>query len=212
MTQRIAPTALARGLSALALAAAFAAPAGAAPAPADSASPEATPARIHPLVGVEFTRTIRGSQVAVSNPDGSSATGSLSGRYEALVGAEFPVDPNGLAVRVTAGIHTSAALARSAGGTEHFTRFPLEATLWYPLSDAAHVGGGARYPLNSHFTGAGRNTHDGLTATPGWLVGLDYRLAPHVWLDMRYVYERYEQTSGNDMDASHWGVGLLAIY
>jgi hypothetical protein len=29
---------------------------------------------------------------------------------------------------------------------------------------------------------------------------------------MRYVYERYEQASGGDLEASHWGAGLTAIY
>ncbi len=211
MTQRIAPTALARGLSALALAAAFAAPAGAAPAPADSASPEATPAWIHPLVGALFTGTISENKSTVTNPDASTASGSLSGRYEALAGAEFPVDPNGLTLRLTAGIHTSAAFTGS-GGDEHFTRFPLEATLWYPLGDAARIGAGARYAMRARFTGAGQKTSDGISVTPGWLVGVDYRLLPHLWLDMRYVYERFERAKGGDLEASHWGVGLLAIY
>ena len=35
---------------------------------------------------------------------------------------------------------------------------------------------------------------------------------PHLLLDLRYVYERYERSSGADVEASHWGVGLTAIY
>jgi len=211
MTLRIASTALARGLPALALAATLAAPARAAPAPADTPSPDAAPAWIHPLVGAVLTGTIGENKTTVTNPDASSATGSLSGRYEALAGAEFPLDPNGLTLRLTAGIHTSASFTGS-GGSEHFTRFPLEATLWYPLGDTVRIGAGARYAMRARFSGAGHNTSDKLNATPGPLVAVDYRLLPHVWLDMRYVYERFEQATGGDLEASHWGLGLIAVY
>ena len=44
------------------------------------------------------------------------------------------------------------------------------------------------------------------------MFGAGYRLVPHLLLDLRYVYQRYEQASGNDLDASHWGAGLTAIY
>jgi len=214
MTFRTASTALrgpvhARALAttlAIASALAAAAPARAAPSPAN----DATPAGIRPLVGALLTGTIGSNETLVTNPDGSTATGSLSGRYEAFAGAEFPIDPNGLTLRLTAGIHTSANF--SGGGSEHFTRFPLEATLWYPFGDKARIGAGARYAMRARFSGAGQGTSDGLNATPALILATDYQLLPHLRLDMRYVYERWEQASGDDLEGSHWGIGLTAIY
>ncbi len=213
MTHRNVSIALRRPVHALALAAALsgATPAFAAASPADGPSPDASPPRIRPLVGVVLTGTMSNVDITVTNPDGSAATGSLSGRYEALAGAEFPIDPNGLALRLTLGIHTSASFSGS-GSSEHFTRFPLEATLWYPLNDKLRIGGGARYAARLRFSGAGGRTNDGINATPGPMVAVDYRLLPHLSLDMRYVYERYEQASGSDLEGSHWGIGMTAIY
>ena len=198
---------------AIALAFAPAAPAAfAATSPADGASPEATPARIRPVAGVLITGTAGTNDVGVTNPDGSVAVGSLSGRYEAFAGAEFPIDPNGLSLRLTAGIHTSANFSNSSGGSEHFTRYPFEATLWYPLNDRLRVGGGARYSLRGRFSGPGRKSNDGLDATPALIFGVGVALVPHVLLDARYVYERFERSGAGDVEASHWGLGLTAIY
>ncbi len=199
-------------VSALASALAGGSPAFAAPSPADGASPPAAPAAIRPLVGVMLTGTISGNEVVVTNPDGSTASGALGGRYEAYAGAEFPVDPNGLTLRLTAGIHATAALSHNGGGSEHQTSFPLEATLWYPLNDQLRLGGGVRYAMRSRFSGAGDKTGDGLNPTPAVVFGVGYRLMPHLQLDLRYVYERYEQASAGDLDASHWGLGLTALY
>ncbi len=197
---------------ALVIALTGACPAFAAPSPADGASPPAAPATIRPLVGVLLTSTVGADKTNVTNPDGSSANGSLSGRYEAYAGAEFPIDPNGLALRLTVGLHASASFSSSGGGSEHATSIPFEATLWYPVSDQLRVGGGARYAMHTRFSGAGGKTNDGLSPTPALVLGAGYRLMPHLLLDLRYVYERYEQQGAPDVEASHWGVGLTAIY
>jgi len=197
---------------ALAIALAGACDVFAAPSPADGAGAPAAPPAIRPLVGAMLTGTVSDNKVNVTNPDGSVAYGSLSGRYEAYAGAEFPVDPNGLAVRLTAGLHASASFSNSGGGSEHVTSIPLEATLWYPVSDKLRLGGGVRYAMHTRFSGAGGKTSDGLITTPAVVFGVGYRLLPHLLLDMRYVYERYEQLSGGDYEASHWGLGLTAIY
>ena len=213
MTLRTSPHAFRRASHALALGAALACavPAFAAPSPADGASPDAAPARIRPVAGVLLTGTISGNTIGVTNPDRSVSDGSLSGRYEAFAGAEFPVDPNGLAVRLTAGIHATANFTGSHG-SEHATSFPFEATLWYPVNDTLRLGGGVRYAMRTRFSGAGNHTADNLNPTPSLVFGAGYRLLPHLLLDLRYVYQRYEQPSGDDLDASHWGVGLTAIY
>ena len=205
--------ALRRVVHAVALGAALAGAASAlaAPSPADGASPDAAPAAIRPLAGILLTGTIGNNKVGVTNPDGSGSTGSLSGRYEAFAGAEFPIDPNGLALRLTAGIHASANFTGSSG-SEHATSFPFEATLWYPIDDKLRFGGGVRYAMHTRFSGAGNKTSDNLNPTPALVLGVGYRLMPHLLLDMRYVYQRYEQASGSDLEASHWGAGLTAIY
>jgi len=164
-------------------------------------------------VGAMLTGTVSDDKVAVKNPDGSTASGSLSGRYEAYAGAEFPIDPNGLALRLTAGLHASASFSSSGGGSEHVTSIPLEATLWYPVGAKLRLGGGVRYAMHTRFSGAGGKTGDGLNPTPAVVFGVGYRLLPQLLLDMRYVYERYEQSNGGaDLEASHWGLGLTAIY
>jgi hypothetical protein len=206
MTSRILPAALA-----LASTLAFAASASAAPSPADTATPAAAPAPIRAVAGVLFTGTAGTNDITVTNPDGSTASGSLSGRYEAFAGAEFPLAPNGLTLRLTAGIHSTANFSGS-GGSERMTSFPFEATIWYPVNDRMRIGAGARYAMRSRFSGAGGKTGDGLNPTPAVLLGIGYQLMPHLLLDMRYVYERYEQAAGDDLEASHWGLGLTAIY
>jgi hypothetical protein len=203
-----------RAVQAVALGAlvACAAPALAATAPADAASPAAEAPWIRPVVGAMLTGTISDDKIAVTNPDTSVSVGSLSGRYEAFAGAEFPIDPNGLALRLTAGIHMTSSFKSSFGGTGHATSVPVEATLWYPVNERMRLGGGVRYAMHTRFSGPGRNTIDDLNATPACVFGVGYRLMPHLLLDMRYVYERYEQQSGGDLEASHWGIGLTAIY
>jgi hypothetical protein len=214
MTRLISPTEFRIPALALALAAAAAcaAPVRAATSPAEDAAPEAAaPAGIRPVAGVMLTGTAGGNNDTFTNPDGTTATGSLSGRYEAFAGAEFPVDPNGLSLRLTAGIHVTANLS-GAGGSEHFTRFPLEATLWYPLNDKLRIGAGARYSMRGRFSGAGGHTADSLNAMPAFVAGFGYQLVPHLLLEGRYAYERFERYGGGDVEASHWAVGLTAIY
>lgn len=197
------------GLALLALAAPLVAIADA--APADVATPAGDTARIRPLVGAMLTGSITNGNVAFTNPDGSVVTGKLGGRYEGFAGAEFPIDPNGLVLRLTAGIHTTG-MTSSNGASERFTRFPLEATLWYPMSDNLRVGAGARYSARIRFSGPGGNTSNHLTAAPALLLGVGYKVLPHLWLDLRYAYERFEQEKGADVDGSHFGVGLSALY
>ncbi|MBW8759999.1 MAG: outer membrane beta-barrel protein [Burkholderiales bacterium] len=211
MTRHILLIALRRPACALALAAACAAPALAAPSPAEEAAPAAAPPAIRPLAGVLITGTVGKDDGGFTNPDGSTVKGNLSGRYEAYAGAEFPIDTNGLSLRLTAGIHVSGNMSGSSG-SEHFTRFPLEATLWYPLNDKLRIGGGARYSMRARFSGAGGHTADGLNATPSLVLGAGYQLLPHLLLDGRYVYERFERYGGADVEASFWGLGLTAIY
>ncbi len=211
MSRPAFPTALRRAVRAaapglaLGLVLAVSAPAFAAASPPDGAGL----AGIHPVVGVLLTGTASDGRITVTNPDGSGSTGSLGGRYEAFAGAEFPIDPNGLALRLTAGLHASANFT---GASEHATSIPLEATLWYPIDDTLRVGGGVRYPMHTRFDGAGHKTSDNLNPTPSVVFGVGYRLLPHVLLDLRYVYQRYEAANGDDLDASHWGVGLTALY
>ena len=213
MTLRISPIAPGRARHALALglALACAEPAFAATSPADGASPDTETAAIHPLAGVLLTGTISDDKVGVTNPDGSTAMGSLSGRYEAFAGAEFPIDPNGLALRLTAGLHVTGSFS-STSGSEHATSIPFEATVWYPLDDKLRIGAGARYAMHTRFSGHGNKTSDNLNPTPALVAGVGYRLMPHLLLDLRYVYQRYEQAKGEDLEASHWGAGLTAIY
>jgi len=210
MTRHLDRPSLRRPALALAAVLAGAPAAFAATSPADGASPDASPAWIHPLAGVLLTGTAGENRITVTNPNGSEVNGSLSGRYEAFAGAEFPIDANGMSLRLTAGIHTSAAF--SGGGSEHFTRIPLEATVWYPLNERLRVGGGARYSMRPRFSGAGKHTSDGLNSTPALVFGVGYQILPHLLVDARYVYERFEQYGGDDLEASHWGLGLTAIY
>jgi hypothetical protein len=114
-------------------------------------------------------------------------------------------------LRLTAGLHASANFT-GAKGSEHATSVPFEATLWYPVADKLRLGAGARYAFHTRFSGAGNKTDDGLAATPALVFGVGYRLMPHLLLDLRYVYQRYERASGDDLEASHWGAGLTAIY
>ena len=178
--------------------------------PAESSSPvtdNSPPKGIHPVVGALLTGTLGGNNVTVTNPDGSTPRGNLGARYDVFAGAEFPLTAGGLRLRLSAGIHTG-----SFGSDQHFTRFPLEASVMYPMTSDLRFGAGVRYPLRMRFSGAGGNTADGLTATPSVMALADYKLAEHVYVDMRYVVERYTVPAGGSVDASHWGVGASAMY
>ncbi len=181
-------------------------------APADTASPAASNdfGPIHPVVGALVTGTLGQADETVVNPDGSLATGKLGGRVQVFAGAEFGVAANGLKLRTTIGVQ--AANFSSSEGSERFTRIPLEATLLYPLDDRLRIGGGVRYAARLRFSGPGKNTSDNINASPALLAVVDYRLFPHLLLDGRYVYERYESSINGDQEGSHWGIGLTAMY
>ncbi len=182
-----------------------------APAATTPASNSAAPGKIRPVVGALLTGSVGQDTAAAINPDGSSVTFDPGARYELFGGAEFPLAGNGLTLRLTLGVHTAQA-SNSSGGTERFTRFPLEATLLYPMNDSLRVGAGVRYPARLRFSGAGDDTADGISATPGVLVMADWFLAPHVALEGRYVVERYLLPGGGSITADHFGVGVAALY
>ena len=204
----ISPTWLALAAASALLAAPALARADASPADASSPVADNSPPKgVHPVVGALLTGTLGGDNVTVTNPDGTSPTGNLGTRYDVYAGAEFPLTAGGLRLRLTAGIHTG-----SFGSDQHFTRFPLEASVMYPMTSDLRFGAGVRYPLRMRFSGAGGNTADGLTATPSVMVLADYRLVDHLYLDMRYVVERYTLPAGGSAEASHWGIGASAMY
>ena len=205
---------------ACALAAALALPglARADASPADASSPVAPAPTgwtaygpIRPVAGLLLTGSLSNEDATVANPDGSTVRGNLGARVQAFAGAEFALAANGLRLRLTAGIHEGRM--SGAGGHETVTRYPLEATLLYPVGDSLRVGGGVRYPARLRFGGAGARTSDGLSAQPGAVAVADWRLSPHLLLDLRYVVEHYQAAAGgSSVDASHWGIGATAMY
>jgi hypothetical protein len=154
-----------------------------------------------------FTGTVSTQDQPVTHTDGSTAHGNLGGRYQVYAGAEFPLTDGGLRLRLTAGAHVGE-LTGPNGTTEHIVRFPLEASLMLPMNDALRLGVGARYPARLRIGGGTSN----LSATPGVMFLADYRVAPHVSVDLRYVVERYTRLEGGSEDASHFGVGASAMY
>lgn len=194
------------GIAALAPAACHA---DAAPAEAVTPAADGSYGPIRPLVGALLTGTIAGDPEGVANPDGSDASGVLGERVQVLAGAEFQLAANGLALRLTGGVQTGNL--SGAHGSEHFRRFPLEASLLYPLDDRLRIGAGIRYAARIRFSGPGGNTSDGLSATPSLIAMVDYRLFDHLLLDVRYVYERFETANG-DLEGSHFGIGATARY
>jgi len=209
MTPRRPPS---RALAALACLAALAAPAAALAdaSPADASSPvtdNAPPKGIHPVVGALVTGTFSAQDRPVTLADGSAAHGDLGGRYEVYAGAEFPLTAGGLRLRLTAGAHVGE-ISGPNGATAHIVRFPLEASLMLPVGDTLRLGVGARYPARLRIAGGDSN----LSATPGVMFLADYRLAPHVSVDLRYVVERYTRAEGGSEDASHFGIGASAMY
>ena len=178
-------------------------------APAEAASPAAALPPIRPLAGVLYTvGEGEGSKAVLLNPDGTEkARVDLAGVIDLFAGADFPVAPNGLAIRLTAGVHQSS----SSNGVSA-RRFPLEALLMYPTSPTVTLGGGVRYPVHLRFNGAGDATA-GLTSTPGWVGMIEVKLGEHLAADFRYVKEQYQMSgSATRLDASHFDAGVVAIY
>ena len=182
--------------------------------PADASSPVADnspPREFHPLVGALVTGNISPNDQSLANPDGSTATGNLGGRYEVFAGAEFPLTKGGLRLRLTAGAH-EGRVSPSAGGSEHFVYYPLEASLVYPVSDTWRLGGGVRYPARIKFSGPGAHSNLGLGSAPGAVGFIEWAVVPHVWLDLRFVAEDFEPYSGGSITTNHWGLGAVAEY
>ena len=207
----MSPRCAALALPALICLGALAAPADARAdaAPAEAASPAAPVPAFRPLAGVLYTIGEGDSSKAVLlTPDGQEkAQVDLAGIVDIFAGADFPVAPNGLALRLTAGVHQSS----SSNGVSA-RRFPLEALLMYPASPTVSIGGGVRYPAHLHFSGAGDAT-SGLTSTPAWLGLVEVKFGEHLAADFRYVKEQYQISgSAGRLDASHFDAGVVAIY
>jgi hypothetical protein len=207
----MSPSFAALALPALICLGALAAPLGARAdaAPAEAASPAAPLPPIRPLAGVLYTiGEGSNSKATLVSPDGTQkAAVDLAGVVDIFAGADFPVAPNGLAIRLTAGVHQSS----SSNGVSA-RRYPLEALLMYPTSPTVSIGGGVRYPVHLSFNGAGDAT-SGLTSTPGWLGLVEVKFGEHLAADFRYVKEQYQMSgSATRLDASHFDAGVVAIY
>jgi hypothetical protein len=176
-------------------------------APVSALADDGQAPKIRPLAGALLT-VGTGTKLQFTNPDGSVAQVDMAGVIDLYAGAEFPLAPNGLALQLTAGVHQTSS---SAGASAR--RFPLEAILMYPMSDAVRLGGGIRYPMHLTFSGPAGTNPAQISATPGFLGTVEVKLTQHLALNMRYVEEQYQySTSSSRLNASHFGIGVSAIY
>lgn len=99
---------------------------------------------------------------------------------------------------------------RATNGDAAFTRFPVEALVFYPIA-WARVGGGLTYHVNPKFEASG-DAAPQLVAVPrnfngavGGILQADYRASENLTLGVRYTLLTYS----GDADRKSNGVGLI---
>lgn len=127
-----------------------------------------------------------------------------------------------VALMLSANYHADSVTA--SNGDMSFHRYPIETLAYYTGVENFRFGGGIRVvtspTASATINGATQKiVFDNAT---GYVAELGYRMAPHAWINFRYVSEKYQaktytSTSGTTssvagskpFDGSHFGVNIL---
>jgi hypothetical protein len=155
--------------------------------------------------------------------DGSSDSIKAGGLFQLGGGLLWQATTIPMATQITANYHVDDITA--SNGNAKFDRVPIELTFFYTGVDKWRFGAGARFvqsaKASSHVDGGNDESVD-CKDTTGALVEIGYGFTPHMWLNLRFVSERYQPkthtlngvstdvSNSPSVDGSH--IGLNFVY
>lgn len=157
-----------------------------------------TPAPVAPASkGLHFVAnagfSFGGDTIAIAQyTDGSDQRIKAGGMLEFGGGVIYEASDLPLAAQLTANYHVNDTDANN--GTMRFHRFPIEATLFYTGVEQWRFGIGARSVQSpryvSQIKGAVSETLE-FDNTTGAIAEVGYAISPKLWVNFRYVSEKY---------------------
>lgn len=143
--------------------------------------------------------------------DGSSEKITSGGFFHFTGGGIWQSADMPLATSFTIGYHFDKANAEN--GSITFDRVPLEGLAYYTGVQNWRFGGGVRYSLSPTFTYDVNNTKVKMKFkdSVGAVIEAGYGLTPNMWINLRYVVEKFEPSNfqGDSIDGSHVGLNLM---
>lgn len=122
-----------------------------------------------------------------------------------------------IATSLTVNYHVDSADGRN--GSVTFDRVPVEAIGYYTGVQNWRFGAGVRFVQSPTYTYDVGSTYQKVRFenTTGALIEAGYGFTPSMWLNLRYVSERYREkrgqavsiTNGQTLDGSHVGINFL---
>jgi len=161
---------------------------------------------IQPMVkaGIDF-----GGDTVVTVLFTNGSTQSIKANDGAYIGGgvSYLSDDKTLQGELTLAYKTDSIDA--SNGSVEFTRYPLEALLFY-REQAFRLGGGFTYHLSPRIKGSGivGNANVDLKDAPGAILQADYRVWRELAVGLRYTILEYKATNGFTGTAKSNGFGI----
>ncbi|HEY8100894.1 MAG TPA: hypothetical protein VIF82_09070 [Burkholderiaceae bacterium] len=179
---------------------------------------------LHPVLNAGLT--FGGDTIATTQyTNGTSEDIKAGGLIQLGGGVLWQATDLPLATQLTVNYHVDDTTASNGNAT--FDRVPIELAFFYTGVDKWRFGGGARFvqtpKYRSHIDGVSDKALN-FKNTTGALVEVGYGFTPHMWVNVRYVSERYKPTtftnngvttdvSGSpSYDGSHVGVNFMYAF
>ena len=140
----------------------------------------------------------------VAFADGTTETIKANEGFYISGGAAYIPETWNLETEVTLGWKYTGVTA--SNGELKFTRFPLEALVFYPW-EFVRVGGGLAYHINPTLdrSGAVSGSDEDYDNAAGAIAQIDYRPSDNLTLGLRYTLLEYSRAGGN---SSADGIGI----
>ncbi len=172
--------------------------------PASASAPTASNTKGFQFVG-NAGLTFGGDTIAVAQyTDGTDQRIKAGGMLEFGFGGIYEAQDYPIAAQLTANYHVNDTDAKN--GTMRFHRFPIEGMLFYTGVEQWRFGIGARAVQSPRYTskidGAVTRTVE-FDNTTGAIAEVGYAISPKLWINVRYVAEKYK--------ASKYAVGNQSI-
>lgn len=166
----------------------------------------------HPVLGMDLT--FGGDTISTqSYTDGSSSSTRAGGVVQLGGGVAWNSADMPISAQFTINYHVDNKSA--SNGTIKFERFPIEGLVFYTGVPNWRFGGGVRFVQSPKFSDSYLGNSADFKNAIGGVVEAGYSFGPGSWVTLRYVSEKYEQTTyngtslngSNKIDGSHFGVG-----
>lgn len=177
-----------------------------------NAQAQNAPGVMSPFVGLGLT--FGGEDLATAHyTSGYDQTVTTGGMLDLRAGLEYRLSGQPIAIQGVVAYHVDSTSA--SNGDLRFARIPVELIALYDLGNQWRVGLGVRKANGAKVTASGNATSAGFgsattfKASTGYLIETEYRVAPQIGIQARYVNESYTiqfPSSQPKVDGSHFGV------